>query len=280
MLFDSVAIVGVGLIGGSIGLATKTRNVARSVIGVGRNPATLTRAQELGALDEWSTDLVQGVRTADVIVVCSPVDHIARQILEAATAAKPGAIFTDAGSTKANIVRRVEAELPEHVVFLGSHPLAGSEKQGVEHARADLFVNRVCVLTPTENTPPPTQERVTAFWEALGMRVNYLSPEEHDLALATTSHLPHLIASLLANQLPEAWADYAATGFRDTTRIASGDPVLWAAIARENAEALNDTLTAFGDRLDELRAAVATKNTDELIRLLTTAKKVRDDLGN
>jgi prephenate dehydrogenase len=280
MLFDTVAIVGVGLIGGSIGMAIKARRCARRVIGVGRNSTLLVRAKELHALDDWFVDLAEGVHEADVVIVCSPVDHIARQILEAASHTKPGTILSDAGSTKANIVRTVEAQLPAGALFLGAHPLAGSEKQGVEHARGDLFVNRTCVLTPTANTAPLAQEQMTAFWLALGMRVQCLSPEEHDMALATTSHLPHMIAAVLASHLPAEWRAFAATGFRDTTRIAAGDPTLWAAIARENAHALNQTMQAFGQRVEELRQAIAGQHTDELIRLLTTAKKVRDDLGS
>ena len=146
MLIDSLAIVGVGLIGGSIGLAAKARAATRHVIGIGRNADTLARAQELGAIDEFTTNLSAGVRSANVVVFCSPVDQIVRQAREAAAYAMPGTLFTDAGSTKANIVRELERTLPSHVRFVGAHPLAGSEKQGAENARADLFDGRVCVV--------------------------------------------------------------------------------------------------------------------------------------
>ncbi|MBO0696946.1 MAG: prephenate dehydrogenase [Zavarzinella sp.] len=280
MLFDSLTIVGVGLIGGSIGLAAKARAASRHVVGVGRNPETLARARDLGAIDEFTTDLTNGVRSADVVVFCSPVDQIARQALQVAPAAMPGALFTDAGSTKANIVRNLDGKLPAHVRFVGAHPLAGSEKQGAENAREDLFEGRVCVLTPAATTDPAAVERVTLFWRALGCEVIRLTPEEHDLALATTSHLPHFVAALLASQLPMKWRPFAATGFRDTTRIAAGDPALWAAIARENALALSHALNQFADRLGELRKAVLNQDTDELMDLLTAAKRVRDALGS
>jgi prephenate dehydrogenase len=280
MLFDSLAIVGVGLIGGSIGLAAKSRTATRHVIGIGRNPDTLARAKALGAIDEFTTDLANGVRAADVVVFCSPVDQIARQARESAPYAKPGALFTDAGSTKANIVRDLESTLPAHVHFVGAHPIAGSEKQGAENARADLFDGRVCVLTPTARTDPAAIERVNLFWQSLGCVVKQLTPEEHDLALATTSHLPHFVAALLARQLPDKWRQFTATGFRDSTRIAAGDPILWTAIARENALALAHAIDRFGDRLNELQEAVLSQDPDVLSAILTDAKKVRDALGS
>jgi prephenate dehydrogenase len=195
-------------------------------------------------------------------------------------AAKAGALFTDAGSTKGTIVRDLDGKLPKHVRFVGAHPLAGSEKQGAENARADLFDDRICVVTPTPSTDPAALERATLFWQSLGCIVKRLSPEEHDLALATTSHLPHLIASLLASQLPAKWQPFAATGFRDTTRVAAGDPGLWKAIARENALALSLTLDQFSDRLNELRAAILAEEADALIDILTAGKRVRDALGS
>ena len=280
MLFDSLAIVGVGLIGGSVGLAAKARAAARRVVGIGRNPDTLARAQELGAVDEFTTDLAAGVRSADVVVFCSPVDHIARQARDAAQYAMPGALFTDAGSTKGTIVRALEGKLPDHVRFVGAHPLAGSEKQGVDYASADLFDGRVCVITPTTGTDPRAAERATLFWQALGCEVKRLTPEEHDLALATTSHLPHMLAALLAGQLPAKWRPFAASGFRDTTRIAGGDPKLWAAIARENAAALSLALERFDERLQELRKAVLNQDDDAVTDILSAGKRGRDALGS
>jgi cyclohexadieny/prephenate dehydrogenase len=280
MLFDSLTIVGVGLIGGSVALAAKSKAATRRVVGVGRNPDTLAQAKSLGVIDEFTTDLAAGVRAADVAVFCSPVDQIAKQVLAAAPYAQPGALFTDAGSTKANIVRDLEGRLPPHLRFVGAHPLAGSEKQGAENARADLFEGRVCVLTPTARTDAAAVERASLFWSALGCEIKKLTPEEHDLALATTSHVPHFVAALLAGSLTPALRPFTATGFRDMTRIASGDPALWTAIARENAVALGLALDRFGGRLDELREAVLKQDTDELTRILTDAKRVRDALGS
>lgn len=280
MLFDSLAIVGVGLIGGSIGLAAKAKTATRHVIGIARNPDSLAKANSLGIIDEFTTHLAAGVRSADLVVFCTPVDQIVRQAREAATYAQPGALITDAGSTKANIVRDLDKSLPSHIRFVGAHPLAGSEKQGAENSRADLFDGRVCVLTPTPRTDPTALQRVTLFWERLGCVVKQLTPEEHDLALATTSHLPHFVAALLASQLPKKWSEYTATGFRDATRIASGDPALWTAIAHENALALSHTMERFRDRLDDLREAVLNQDSVTVTAILNDAKKVRDALGN
>lgn len=280
MSFDHVAIIGVGLLGGSVGLAAKTTGLARRVTGIGRNLGNLAKARELGILDAETTNVADAIPAADVVVVCSPVNMIAPHVLEAAKYAKPGTLFTDVGSTKANIVRDIERQIPAGVHFVGAHPLAGSEKQGAEYAKADLFQNRVCVLTPTAKSDAAMVERCRLFWQLLGCNVKTLSPEEHDLALATTSHLPHYIAALLARQLPEAWRPFAATGFRDTTRIAAGDPQLWTAIARENALAVSHALDVFAQQLDTLRGAILDTDTDDLCRLLTEAKRGRDALGS
>lgn len=278
MLFDTIAVVGVGLIGGSVGLAAKRGAATRRVIGIGRNPATLAEARTLGAIDDASSELA-AIRDADLVVFCTPVDQIARQALEAAPHGKPGCLFTDAGSTKAGIVRDLEAELTG-VPFVGAHPLAGSEKSGVAHARANLFDGRVCVVTPTNRSDPGAVEKASLFWKSLGCSIHRMTPEEHDLALATTSHLPHLVAATLAAGLPAAWQPLTATGFRDTTRIAAGDPGLWAAIADENAAAIALALDGHARRIDRLRDAVAGRDRDAIRSLLTDAKRVRDALGS
>src|SRR5262245_61778281 len=193
MLFEQVTVIGVGLIGGSVGMAVRARKLAARVVGVGRDPKTLARAVELGAIDSFSTDVADGVKDADLVVVCTPVDRIAPTILDAAKHVRPGTIFTDAGSTKKNVTDAIEGALPPDVHFVAAHPLAGSEKAGVEHARADLFQKRVTVVTTKPN--PDAFADVVVFWEALGSRVVTMPPEDHDLALAVTSHLPHAVAA-------------------------------------------------------------------------------------
>jgi prephenate dehydrogenase len=280
MLFETVTIVGVGLIGGSIGLAARRRGVARQVLGVGRSKASLDRAVAAGAINHGHSEIRSAVASADLIIFCTPVDRIARQVKEAASYCRPAALLTDAGSTKGTIVRDLEGELPAGIHFVGSHPLAGSEKKGVEHARPDLFEGRVTVVTPTPTSDAGAVERVIAFWKALGSEVRLLDPEAHDRALATTSHLPHLLAAALAGVLPEEWRAFAASGFRDTTRIASGDAALWAAIFRQNRAALAQAVRPFGEQLALLLDALDRDDEAGLLKLLTQAKQVRDALGS
>jgi len=280
MRIKTLTIVGVGLIGGSIGLAAKRRGVAVRVLGVGRQQTSLQRALEVGAIDEGLLDIHDAVSKADVAVFCTPVDRIPEQIAGAGPYCKPGALLTDAGSTKAHIVRCVEAALPDGVYYVGSHPLAGSEKRGCDFADADLFQDRLTVVTQTDQTDVNALERTKSFWNALGSRVRVLDPEDHDEAVALTSHLPHVVAAALAGSLPSELQDFAASGFRDTTRIAAGDPELWTAILAQNRDAVLRQLQVFDIGLARLRSMLEVKNWTALNGLLAQAKKVRDALGS
>jgi cyclohexadieny/prephenate dehydrogenase len=280
MQVDTLTIVGVGLIGGSLGLAARQRGLARRIVGVGRQQARLELARRLGAIDEGGLDLLAAVPSADVVVFCTPVDRIAEQVLQAAPACRPGTLLTDAGSTKTAIVRTIEGRLPAGVAFVGSHPLAGSEKRGPEHARANLFQDHLTIVTQTPHTDSAAVERTCAFWRALGSRVKVMGPEEHDRALAVTSHLPHLTAAALAGALPAELAELAASGFRDCTRVAAGDPELWTAIFLHNRHALLEALGLLLGRLGEFKQALLTGDRPALDALLAQAKKVRDALGS
>lgn len=280
MGIPTLTIVGVGLIGGSIGLAVKRRAAAARVLGVGRSEDSLRRAQAAGAIDEGFLELPPAVSRSEVVVFCTPVDDIAGQVLAAAPHCRPGTLLTDAGSTKAAIVRGVEGRLPPGAAFVGSHPLAGSEKRGPENADADLFVGRLTVVTPTPRSDPKAVERTTAFWQALGSQVRRMSPEDHDQALAFTSHLPHLAAAALAGTLPRELFDLTATGFRDTTRVAAGDPSLWTGILLQNRAALLEAIGTLQDRLTRFKAALMSGNRAAVDDLLDQGKKVRDALGS
>jgi prephenate dehydrogenase len=277
MRIDTLALVGVGLIGGSIGLAARKRGVASRILGVGNRPEVLQRALARGAVDEIRPS-VRSIADADVILFCAPVDLIASQIAEAALTCKPGALLTDAGSTKAAIVRDVEGRLPPGAAFVGGHPLAGSEKQGPEHANADLFEGRLVVLTPTARTNDKALSLATTFWEALGTRVRLMDPDEHDRAMAMTSHLPHVTAAALAGVLPPEWGGLTAGGFRDATRVAAGGPELWAAILQANADSVLDAMDRLDDRLADFRRALASGNRQALTALLHQGKEIRDGL--
>ena len=275
---NTLVIVGVGLIGGSVGLAARARGVACRIVGVGRTVESLAAATKAGCIDEGTTDLSAAARDADLVLVCSPVDRIADHVRTAADACRPGTILTDAGSTKDTIVRTLDGALPAGAHFVGGHPLAGSEKRGPEHARAELFAGRLVILTPTPRSNADAVEQVGSFWRTLGSRVLHLRPQDHDDALAVTSHLPHLAAAAVANTLPHHLNSLTATGFRDTTRVAAGDPDLWAAIFAQNRGAVLAALGKFEAQLTDFRNAIEHDDMTTLRKLLAEAKAVRDNL--
>lgn len=278
-LFERAAVVGVGLIGGSLGLALKQRRLAGRVVGVGRRPSSLRRAREVGAVDTTTVRLDGGTADAELVVICTPVSQIARHARQIAATCRRDCVVTDVGSTKRLIVEALEDLDRDGAAFVGSHPLAGSEQQGVAEARADLFEGRVSVITPTRHTPRRAQDRVRALWESVGSEVVVMSPEAHDRALAYTSHLPHLVAAALAATLPERYEKLAASGMRDTTRIAAGDPALWADIFEQNREPLLEGLGRFEAELKTFRQELESNRRDGLRRLLSKAKRKRDRLG-
>lgn len=253
----TVAIVGVGLIGGSIGLALRQRGLVERVVGIGRDEARLAEGVRRGAIDTATTSAAQGVAGAQVVVVCTPVTRIADDVCRAAAAAPEAVLITDAGSTKRQLVEAVEADLRARGVFVGGHPIAGSERKGVEHAAADLFEGRACVLTPTENTPADRLERARGFWRALGCRLIEISPVAHDAALALTSHLPHAVAAALAAAVPPDVLGMAAGAYRDGTRVAGSDAALWAGIFVANRRPLLEAIEEFRGRLAELESDLA-----------------------
>jgi cyclohexadieny/prephenate dehydrogenase len=280
MLFDQITIVGVGLIGGSIGLAARSRGVAGRVVGVDRDPDAIANAMALAALDDSRTDLAEGVAGSGLVVVCTPVDRIAEVIIAAARHVKPGTLFTDAGSTKAAIVSAVRGNLPPGVDYVPAHPLAGSEKSGSEHSLADLFVNRAtAVIMSPFGADWQRTLRVGRFWEALGSHVVLMNAEEHDRVLAFTSHMPHAVASAVAGVTHSDWLRLTAGGFRDVTRISSGDPQLWAAIFEANKVAVLAAVDSFSKRLSEFRQLLDSGDHAGLVNWLTEGKQVRDALG-
>lgn len=276
--FDTLAIVGVGLLGGSVALAARQRGIARRVIGVGRNEARLEQARQAGVLDDISTDLVAASAQADLLVFATPVNLIVAGVREVASVCRPGTLITDVGSTKGHLCRELADSQPIAASFIGSHPLAGSEKQGWEHSRADLFDGRVCVVTPTETSRRDEVARLTAFWQAIGMSVVEMSPEAHDCALAQTSHVPHVVASALARTLADENRSLAATGFADTTRIAAGDPNVWVPILLDNRDAVLASLDEFSTQLAAIRSAIAQGNADDIRRLWDHGKAIREQL--
>jgi prephenate dehydrogenase len=277
-----LAIVGVGLLGGSVAKAARQGGLARRILGIGRRTERMQPALDDGTLDLAVTDLDAGVREADFVLLAAPVLAIEGLLERVWRAAPAGALVTDVGSTKRNIVRAAERLAATRPLgFVGSHPLAGSEKSGYHVARADLFRGAMVVVTPTEATELAALKRTTEFWEALGARVSSLDPETHDRTVAAISHLPHLVACALVDGAVRAEAsalELAARGFRDTTRIAAGDPDMWTEIFLANRDALSETVESFREALDDLQRVIDAGQADALREVLVRIKAMRDQL--
>ncbi len=278
-LFNTVGILGVGLIGGSLGMALRRAGAAGHVIGIGRDKGRLLHALDLGALDEVSLSLAEVAHRLDLLVLCTPVGIMAEMVLPALDHFKQGVLITDAGSTKAEVVHRMEECLKGKAYFVGSHPMAGSEKTGAANGSATLYHGATCVVTPTANSNPDAVTKVSHLWESVGGKVVFLTPEEHDVLVARTSHLPHLaaVAIVLAvlGEKNDKVKDLLGEGFRDTTRVAAGDPVMWRDICLDNAKEINETLGRFEEEIHRLREAVSKGDAAGLMELLTRAQKAR-----
>ncbi len=279
MLADTVAILGIGLIGGSYGLAMKARGLARRIVGVARRETTLRDALEVGAADEVTSEAREAVREADLVILCTPVGSIADMAQHIVPALKRDAVVTDAGSTKAGIVRDCEAILGGR--FIGGHPMAGSHETGVRFARADLFEGATYALTPTPQTDRNALETVRTLAERLGSRTLILDAPTHDELVAFTSHLPHVVSFALANavaakqnQNPLA-AQLAASGFRDTTRLAASDPQLWTDICLANRDAVLTAIAEFERQLRALKSALADGDAEGFTSALQAANEGR-----
>ncbi len=274
--FETVAIVGVGLIGGSIGLALRRRGLADRVVGIGRRQSTLRTARRREAITSSTTDVARGVADAELVVICTPVESIVHLANQTAENCPSNTIITDAGSTKAEIVRQLDGRLPRAVPFLGSHPMAGSEQTGPANADENLFQNNIVITTPTRKTDSLVKRRVTDFWSALGGRVVSMSPAEHDRCVAEVSHLPHVVAAALALATKDKDLRYVASGWLDTTRIAAGDVDLWLEILATNRGRVLKSLKRFETLCADWIEALESDDRRKLRRLLDRAKQKRD----
>ena len=284
----NITILGVGLIGGSLGLALKAKGFRGEITGLGRRMETLDIALERGAVDSATTDFQTGIYDADIVVIGTPVDLIpemVQRITEIRTSDARPLLITDVGSIKDHIVEEIENFLAvPNLHFVGSHPMAGSEQASVVAARADLFDGAKCIVTPTNNTHPQALKLVTDLWQSVDTQVCYLSPTDHDLLIAGASHLPHLIASILTYTVGEISSDgvkaldFAATGFRDTTRIAAGSPQLWKAIFMQNTRPLLPMIDSTIENLAAFKTLLENQDDVEIERVLAHAKMLRDTL--
>jgi len=281
-----ITIWGVGLIGGSVGLALKKNRFRGQRVGLGRNIGRLENALARDAVDVVTTEVEDGICESDLVVLCTPVDLIPVLVQRIAESVAPQhrIVLTDAGSTKSMLVRSVEECLQTHgsdaLSFIGGHPMAGSHETGVDAACATLFENAKCILTPTENSDPNALQLVKSLWEFVGGMPYFLSPETHDQLIGAASHLPHLIASILTNTVANVETaegkalDFTATGFRDSTRIAAGSPDLWTGIFTQNSDALLALIEDIVANLTEFKTLLQTDNLAEIERVLVEAQTI------
>ena len=277
-LFRRVTIVGIGLMGGSLGLAIKKYGLAREVIGLSQSQSSLMEAEKMGAIDKGMTDIKKAVQNVDLVVLATPVDDIIKLFDMINPYLRRGTIVTDVGSTKTEILDAAQKTLNFSYNFVGSHPLVGSEKKGVESARADLFEGAICIMTWHAKTSNQAKERVKQLWAKVGASVKSLSPEEHDETLAYISHVPHLIAYALLDSIPAKYLPLASGGLKDTTRIAGSSPQVWKDISLSNSKNMVKALDEFVQRLKLLRQAMAERDEKILLDMFTKAKEKRDSI--
>jgi prephenate dehydrogenase len=277
-MFNRITIIGLGLIGGSLGLAIKEKRLAKEVVGVSRRRTTLKRALTIGAVDTVTLDLKKGVKGSDIVILTTPVLKIIEIAKQISKDLYRGTILIDAGSTKKHIVNSVERFLPDGVYFVGSHPLAGSEKSGISYASKDLFKGAHCILTKTRRTNPKALATIKKFWTALSMKIKIMNPEEHDRLLSRLSHLPHASSVALCNTVGTKKLRFAGGGLKDTTRIASSSPELWLDIFITNRKNIAREIEKFKTELSKIEIALGNDNGAALLRLLEKAKKVRDSI--
>ncbi|MDG1772502.1 MAG: prephenate dehydrogenase/arogenate dehydrogenase family protein [Oceanicoccus sp.] len=279
---NQITVLAVGLIGGSLAKALKANGFSGEIVGWGRREVSLKKGLELGVIDRYSLDLKEAVTGADLIVVATPTLIAADMLKQLASIVDEQVIITDVASVKGNLftaAKEAFGKVPPNLVL--GHPIAGSEKSGVDAARADLFVNHRVILTPTEETNPDALQAVKSLWESTGADLVEMSVDEHDEVLAATSHLPHVLAYTLVDALagsPEQQNifRFAAGGFRDFTRIASSDPTMWHEISLANRDALLKMIDRFTDQLGDLRQAIANGDSDNIVGSFTRAKSARD----
>jgi cyclohexadieny/prephenate dehydrogenase len=280
--FQRIALIGFGLIGGSIARAARAQGLAVEIVTTARSAKTRARVAELGIVDAVVDSNAEAAKDADLVILCIPVGACGAVAQEIAADLKPGAIVSDVGSVKGAVVREMAPHLPAGVHFVPAHPVAGTEHSGPDSGFAELFINRWCILTPPEGTDPKAVERLGAFWAGLGAKVETMTPDHHDLVLAITSHLPHLIAYTIvgtADELGQVTSSevmkFSAGGFRDFTRIAASDPVMWRDVFLANKDAVLEMLGTFNEDLSKLTRAIRRGDGEALFEHFTRTRAIR-----
>jgi len=279
-MFNKITVIGVGLIGGSIGLAVKRCALAKEIVGVVRRECSGKKALKYKAVDRTTLALEDGIRGADLIIIATPVGKIVDVAKDIIKHAKNEAILIDVGSTKGKVVKEIEKIAPPNIKFVGTHPMAGSEKSGVEFATDKLFDNSICIITKTKKTNPEAFSAVTKFWARMGATCEVLAPDKHDSYISFISHLPHVAAVALTIAADSGSLKYASTGFKDTTRVASSSPNLWKDIFESNKQALLGSLCEYRKALEGIERSIKKDGGASLIKHLEKAKKIRDQLNS
>ncbi|WP_322989200.1 prephenate/arogenate dehydrogenase family protein [Hoeflea sp.] len=281
-MFENVALIGIGLIGSSLARVIAAKGLAGHVAIATRSAETLAQAQALELGDSYYQSNAEAVRDADLVIVSVPVGASEAVAIEIGPHLKPGAIVTDVGSTKASVVRQMAPHIPAHAHFIAGHPIAGTEQSGPAAGFAELFQDRWCILTPTEGTDADAIERLGQFWQACGSTVDRMDPDHHDLVLAIVSHLPHIIAYNIVGTADDLEAvtkseviKYSASGFRDFTRLAASDPVMWRDVCLHNKDAILEMLARFSEDLSSLQRSIRWGDGDKLLELFTRTRGIR-----
>lgn len=275
-MFRKAVILGTGMLGGSVALALKKHGLATLVVGTSRQEASLKIAKDMKAIDEGTMDVRKAIQGADLVILAAPVKVILAHIEDISKHLRRGCVVTDVGSSKAAIVDAAQKHFPPHVLFVGSHPMAGSEKSGVAHANADLFKGAVCIMTPTDKTSRAARDKVKQLWTLFGAHVKTMEPLQHDEALAYVSHLPHMMAFALVRAIPEDFLVYGAAGLMDTTRVAGSSSQMWADICASNYRHVAKAIDEAVKSLAEIRKAVVDRDEAALVQLFNQAKAKRE----
>jgi prephenate dehydrogenase len=275
MAFSKISILGVGLLGGSLGLACRSASSAVEVIGYSHKADELFKAIERGVIHRGFDDPARAVANCDLVILCTPVGLFRQLLTSIAPALMANAVVTDVGSTKRSVVSHAGELLPKHTYFVGSHPMVGGEKHGIDHARANLFTGGLCILTPNESTDLSALEKVDAFWQSLNMRTVQTTPDAHDSEVAKISHLPHALAAALMHVQSTESMNLAGRGFLDTTRIAGSDAAVWRDILLQNRDHLRSSLVRISSEIDQLLEKLEAGNPSEIERWLSAAAELR-----
>ncbi|NJD57624.1 MAG: prephenate dehydrogenase/arogenate dehydrogenase family protein [Nitrospirae bacterium] len=282
MIFNKTAILGVGLLGASFSLALKRNGLCGEICGFGRSTANLEQAKEMGIIDSFASDPAAACSNADLVLLAAPVGSFAELAKRASSSLKKGAVVTDVGSVKGRLVRELEGIMPPGVHFVGSHPIAGSDRSGIQHADKDLFRDALCMLTPTEHSDAAAVSTVADLWQRLGAKVVHMDPDQHDRVYAAVSHLPHIIAYAMVNTVSDvdrSFLSYCGQGFRDMTRIAASSPEIWTDIALLNGGNIREMIAIFTQNLDAMDAHLKAQDADALKKHFARASESRKSIG-